>query len=183
VPSAFAHALVGASLATTLPRSASRAPAAATLALLAAAPDLDVIGFRLGIPYEHWLGHRGLTHSLFFAALCALLSLPLWRLTRYAQLWRTLGALTGAAIASHGLLDTCTNAGLGVGLLIPFSDARSFAPWRPIFTSPLSPRAFFSTRGALILANEIFWVGLPTLAIATAGRALRRKRSGDTDWN
>jgi inner membrane protein len=38
-------------------------------------PDLDVIGFALGIPYESQWGHRGFTHSiafsLAFAALCA----------------------------------------------------------------------------------------------------------------
>jgi inner membrane protein len=32
-------------------------------------PDIDVIGFRLGIPYEHILGHRGITHSLFFSVI------------------------------------------------------------------------------------------------------------------
>jgi inner membrane protein len=30
-------------------------------------PDVDVVGFAMGIPYEHLLGHRGLTHSLSFA--------------------------------------------------------------------------------------------------------------------
>jgi inner membrane protein len=35
-------------------------------------PDLDVIGFRLGIRYGDFWGHRGFAHSLFFAALLAL---------------------------------------------------------------------------------------------------------------
>ena len=32
-------------------------------------PDLDVIGFSFGIQYADMLGHRGLTHSIFFAIL------------------------------------------------------------------------------------------------------------------
>jgi hypothetical protein len=35
-------------------------------------PDLDVIGFRFGIRYGDFWGHRGFAHSLFFAALLAL---------------------------------------------------------------------------------------------------------------
>ena len=39
--------------------------------LCAVAPDLDVLAFRFGIPYEHALGHRGFTHSIPFAAALA----------------------------------------------------------------------------------------------------------------
>ncbi len=35
--------------------------------LLTIVPDLDVIGFFLGIPYEHMFGHRGFSHSIAFA--------------------------------------------------------------------------------------------------------------------
>ena len=35
-------------------------------------PDIDVIGFHYGIPYGDLFGHRGITHSLPFAALMAL---------------------------------------------------------------------------------------------------------------
>ena len=34
-------------------------------------PDLDVIGFRFGIHYGDFWGHRGFTHSLIFAVLVA----------------------------------------------------------------------------------------------------------------
>src|SRR5215468_1372822 len=30
-------------------------------------PDFDVIAFRFGIPYEDQFGHRGFSHSFFFA--------------------------------------------------------------------------------------------------------------------
>ena len=31
-------------------------------------PDADVFGLLVGIPYDSMFGHRGLTHSLLFAA-------------------------------------------------------------------------------------------------------------------
>ena len=77
LPSAFAHAFVGASLAPALPPGGSNGRVA--LALAAAAPALDVLAFGLGIPYESPLGHRGFTHSLFFAVVVALASIPSWR--------------------------------------------------------------------------------------------------------
>ncbi len=40
-------------------------------AVCSALPDLDVIGFRFGIRYGDFWEHRGITHSLFFAALIA----------------------------------------------------------------------------------------------------------------
>src|SRR5580700_697846 len=32
-------------------------------------PDIDAIGFWMGVPYDSVWGHRGITHSLFFAVL------------------------------------------------------------------------------------------------------------------
>ena len=69
MPSAFAHGLVGVTLASALPRASRPIGFVVALALLAAAPDLDVLGFSLGVPYAHPLGHRGVTHSIAFAAL------------------------------------------------------------------------------------------------------------------
>ncbi len=180
MPSAIAHALVGSSLATAMPDSRRPWLFAATLALLSAAPDLDVIAFRFGIPYDHPLGHRGLTHSLFFATVLTLVGLPLWR--RLApERPRLATALVFVALASHGLLDTFTNAGLGIGLLLPFEGGRYFAPWRPIETSPLSIAEFLSPRGLVVLASEALWVGLPCV-IGVSGiriaRRIRRSRAG-----
>jgi inner membrane protein len=156
-----------------LPRSARRFWVPLVLAVVAAAPDLDVVAFRLGIPYAHPLGHRGLSHSLVFAALVALVSFPLWRLAKLEPA-RLAAVLTGCAVASHGLLDTFTDAGLGVGLLIPLTDARIFSPFRPLMTSPLSARAFFSQRGLGILANELCWIGPVAVLIVGGGVAARR---------
>lgn len=173
MPSALAHGLVGAALSSVLPRERRSASIVFALVILAAAPDLDVLAFGLGIPYGHPLGHRGLTHSLCFAAAFALASTPIWQRVLRADS-RIAPVLTFLAVASHGVLDTFTDAGLGVGLLIPFDDTRYFAPWRPIETSPLSVRAFLSARGLEIVANEAVWVGLPSAAFVVSVAALRR---------
>ena len=179
MPSAFAHAAVGASLAAGLPRR-RRLVVAVALAVLAAAPDLDVMGLWLGIPYAHPLGHRGLTHSLFFAAVVGLASFPLWRRAGLERP-RHAAALVFLALASHGLLDTFTDAGLGVGLLIPLDDERYFAPFRPLLTSPLSIWGFFSPRGLEIVGNELLWIG-PLVVASTVGaigaRAAARRSAG-----
>lgn len=96
-------------------------------AVVATVPDLDVVGFRLGVDYGDVLGHRGLSHSLAFAAMVA---------AGIAILWRSLPARARSpawlylalAMASHGLFDALTDGGLGVALLAPFSNDRFFFP-------------------------------------------------------
>jgi inner membrane protein len=144
--------------------------------LCAVAPDLDVAAFALGIPYEHPLGHRGLWHSVpfaaGFAAVVAVLALP-----RGASFARSRGWLyLFLATASHGVLDAFTDGGLGVALLAPFDWTRWFAPWRPIQVSPLTPAGFAAQLGA-ILGSEALWVWLPCGAFAAAALALRPGRS------
>ena len=176
MPSAFTHAFVGAAMGQAAPSSVRRWRVALELGLLAALPDLDVLGWRLGIPYADPLGHRGASHSLVFAVLVGVLyPTLLHRAVRpFTTTWWTLVGLAGAACASHALLDTCTDAGLGVALFWPFSDARIFFPWRPILTSPLRLRAFFSARGLRILFNEVQWVWVPVLLALSAGAIVRR---------
>ena len=43
-------------------------------------PDVDIIGLRLGIPYEHMFGHRGISHSLPFAFIIS--GITSWLITR-----------------------------------------------------------------------------------------------------
>ncbi len=124
-------------------------------------PDLDVIGFRLGVAYADALGHRGLSHSLLFAlgaGLLAALAAPLLRSGRMAAFLFCAGG-----VLTHIALDALTNGGLGVALLWPVSDARYFFPWRPIAVSPLSIRGFLSGRGLEVLRSEALWVWLPSL--------------------
>jgi inner membrane protein len=115
-------------------------------------PDADVVGFRFSVRYAAVWGHRGATHSLAFALVLGLLigwlsgslGLPRVRTTVYAV----------AVLASHGLLDTLTDGGLGCALLWPFDHTRYFAPWRPIPVAPIG-RAFFSSAGLRVACAEL----------------------------
>jgi inner membrane protein len=180
MPSAFTHAFVGAALTPLAPPGMRRIRLVVELAAVSVLPDLDVMAFGLGIPYAHPVGHRGLSHSIAFAALLALLvPLVLHRDVRpWSDRWWGLAALFFAACASHGLLDACTDGGLGVGLFIPFSNARVFFPWRPLAVSPLEPSAFFTAWGWMILRTEILWVWIPVAAAVTIAVIVRRMLDG-----
>jgi inner membrane protein len=155
------HVAVGLA-AARLGRPPMRATAwAALLAAAAVLPDVDVVAFSLGIPYRASFGHRGASHSFVFAALCgALLALSV----RSRPLSATrMGVIVGAVVATHGLLDTLTDGGLGVALLWPFSDARYFAPWRPIPVAPIG-RRLLGPEGLNLMFKECL-LFLPFFAI------------------
>lgn len=148
-------------------------PALLALALVCAAlPDVDALGLWLGIPYAHPLGHRGLTHSLPFAAALAA-SGAAFAAPLHAEPALVFCVLFASA-ASHGLLDAMTDGGLGVALFSPLSQRRHFLPWRVIAVSPLQPSAFFSRQGLFVLASEARWVWTPCAALAIGGWSLRR---------
>lgn len=147
-------------------------PGLMRLALVCAVlPDIDALGLWLGIPYEHPFGHRGFTHSLPFAVALAGAG-TLLAPAPAAEPMTVFGVLLVSA-ASHGLIDAMTNGGLGIAFFSPFSNRRSFLPWRVIEVSPLRPSALVSRRGFEVLRSEMRWVWLPCLALALLGVALR----------
>ena len=133
-------------------------------------PDLDVIGFWWGIPYDDLLGHRGLSHSLVFAAA---LSMVVVAIAFKGEAWRTARARLVLyfflATASHGFLDAFTHGGLGVAFFAPFDNTRYLFPFRPIPAAPLSITGFFTGDGLHILASEIIWIWIPAIALAVIG--------------
>lgn len=139
-------------------------------------PDADVIGFRLGISYEDTLGHRGLSHSLFFALVLSLIVACL-AFPRVPQRWTRLLLFSYFFVvtASHGILDAMTDGGLGVAFFAPFNDTRHFFPFRPIEVSPIG-RSFFGTRGFEVIWSEFLWVCLPATIIAGAIILYRKLR-------
>jgi inner membrane protein len=139
-------------------------------------PDLDVIGFRLGVHYEDPWGHRGATHSLMFALGVAVLSLVVAKAARLPLLRTSL--LAFVVVSSHGLLDTLTDGGLGCALLWPFSDRRFFAPWTPLPVAPIG-RAFVSGKGLRVAAVEL--VALSPLLVYALWPA-RRDASPPVRW-
>lgn len=136
-------------------------------------PDIDVIAFRFGIAYGDAFGHRGMSHSLAFAAGLALLGGCLARFFRAGAI-ATLAFLFLAA-ASHGVLDSFTNCGLGIAFLWPWSNERFFAPIQPIEVSPIGIRQFFTPRGVAVMVSEIVWIWMPCLVVALAGVIARRR--------
>ena len=149
------HAFIGMAGARLVRATPPRAPGSAGALLVWAAlsllPDADVIGMFAGVPYEAPWGHRGATHSLVCAAAVAIVAGLVAKTTRRAALRTTVVAF--AIVASHGLLDTLTNGGLGCALLWPFSNERYFAPWQPIPVSPIG-LAYFSPYGLFVAVFE-----------------------------
>ena len=138
-------------------------------------PDLDGIGYRLGVPYDALWGHRGVTHSLSFAAMLGVLgALVLGRrwLTGVAG-WQ-IGVLIALTTASHAVLDAMTSGGLGVAFFAPFELGRYFLPWRPIVVSPMSLGGLVSARGVRVVVSEVVWVW--GAAVAVGVLAVRRWR-------
>jgi len=141
------------------------------------AADVDTLGFRLGIPYEHWLGHRGLLHGILFAMLLALAAAaasrpdPADRTHRIGQF-----QFFFFCAFSHILLDAMSNGGLGVAVFAPFSNHRYFLPWRPLAAVPISIHDLWSRRWFPIIFKELRMLVLPSLALFIAGRASTRLR-------
>ncbi len=176
------HALAAGALVAVAPAGVPKVRLAASMALLAAVPDLDVIGFRAGIPYGDVMGHRGFTHSILFALLAgsavAAAAFRSREVPILSRVWWQVVGLLFLATASHGVLDAFTDAGLGIGFFIPFDNGRYFFPWRPLATSPLSVAAFVNGPALRILTNELLWVGLPiagALGTLYSVREIRRR--------
>ncbi len=141
---------------------------------LSVAPDLDVIGFWLGVPYDSPFGHRGLTHSLFFAlVLAAIVTAAVFR--RSPSPIGVLAFLFLCA-ASHGLFDAMTDGGRGIALLAPFDGNRYFLPWRPIRVSPIGIGRFLGPRGLAILESELVAMWIPCAAVGALGLLVRGSR-------
>ncbi|HJQ26107.1 MAG TPA: metal-dependent hydrolase [Blastocatellia bacterium] len=173
--SAFTHPAIPLALAVFLPKET----VSPTLVVIGAAcsivPDLDAIGFRLGVSYGDMFGHRGFTHSIVFAAaLSALLTFTLFRHLATGN-WLVFVFLFVATL-SHPLLDMLTNGGLGIALFAPFSNQRYFFPSRPIEVSPIGVASFFSTWGIRVLLSELQWVWLPAAGVFAVGYIIRRYR-------
>jgi inner membrane protein len=174
MPTPLTHAIVGASFAAALPPSKRRFGYAAGLGFLAASPDLDILGFFLGVSYLDPLGHRGLFHSFFVAALVSAIVAAAIAGIR-ARPFRPF-VLIFLAMSSHGLLDAMTNGGRGVGLLQPFHAGRFFLPLRPIEGAAIHPSSLLNNLVS-VLRSEIVWVWLPTLCLVACIEVYRHRNA------
>ena len=171
MPTVFSHTAVPIALGLGLgkkivsPRLMAAGIAASVL------PDVDGISFWTGISYASVFGHRGLTHSLLFVLLCALLGAAFHRLLKTKAL--TAFLFIGTVVISHILLDSLTNGGLGTALWWPFSPERFFFGTRPIEVSPVTLQRLLSARGIKVFISELQWVWLPSLALFLLASATR----------
>lgn len=172
--SAFGHALASTVLGKAFFHKIADKKLLWLGAASAALPDVDVIAFRFGIPYEHILGHRGFTHSFGFALLWALLLCFVFYRKKMHRI--AVFCFFFIATVSHPLLDMCTNGGRGCAILWPLTEERFFFPFRPIQVSSIYPSQFFSEWGLRVLASELFWIGLPCLVIASGAWCYRHFR-------
>jgi inner membrane protein len=172
--SAFSHAFVALALGKTPQHAMFTWPVLCLGMACSIVPDLDVIGFYFGIHYGDLWGHRGLTHSIFFALLLSTTVVGLC----YRQ--KPAAAKVGIVIylflctASHGVLDAMTNGGLGVAFLSPFDPARYFFTFRPVVVSPIGIGDFFNGNAFAILTSEAKWIWLPTATLVLIVRGFRQ---------
>jgi inner membrane protein len=162
------HIVVGMAAARIQTRDPRRVRPALTAMLFWAAlsflPDADVVGFGLGVRYQDPWGHRGATHSLAFAAALGATIGALAPLFGHPGL--RAGIMATLVVASHALLDTLTDGGLGCALAWPFDLTRYFAPWRPLPVSPIG-LGYLSPYGLYVATVEVT-VFAPLLLYALA---------------
>ena len=161
--SAFSHAFVAVAAGKVLQHGSIPAKFWGLSIACSVLPDADVLGYVIGIPYGHALGHRGLTHSFSFALVLsiAVVWLGFPDVPPIRPRWWLLVTNFFLVTASHGMLDAMTNGGLGIAFLAPFDNTRYFLPWRPIKVSPLEPNLFLSRYGIEVMISEVIWIWVP----------------------
>lgn len=131
-------------------------------------PDIDVVGFKIGIAYGDFWGHRGFTHSLVFALITGFtVGLACYhRLGINSPRWWRYVALFSCVTASHGVFDAMTNGGLGIAFLAPFDNTRYFFSWTPVEVTRVGFHNFISYKGISILLSETVYILAPMALLA-----------------
>jgi inner membrane protein len=173
--SAFTHAAAALALGTAFRDPGKPARFWMLGAACAVFPDLDAIGYYLGVPYGSIFGHRGFTHSIVFAALLASAALMFAREEQPGERRRS-WLFFFLATCSHGMLDTITSGGGGVAFFAPFDNQRYRLPWELIEVSPMSIRRFFTERGVRVIRSELAVVWVPAAFFAVFAILFRRAR-------
>lgn len=173
----FSHAVVGCTMVGLLPPKLRTKSVYFFAGFSAILPDFDYFGYINRIPYDSLWGHRGVTHSLLFAAITGvIMGMPhaFWLAASKIRL----SVFFFLTTISHGIIDACTTGGLGVAFYAPYNTLRYFMPWRPIQVSPMG-MGFFSERGLVVLISEAYWILIPCAVILAARLALNWKRKSE----
>lgn len=167
----FTHPII----AVTLGRLTGMPPRTISIGcLLSILPDIDFVAFYSQYGDWHAVGHRGFTHSLAFALFAGVIATRVFTPDRvFTQAWWQAVAFFTLCMASHGMIDACTDGGAGIAFFWPLSDARFFFPWNPIQVSPIGLE-FLQWEGVEVLLSEFLWVWIPSLVILAAHAAYAR---------
>ncbi len=203
MPTLITHALVGGAAAQAARPGWRQWRFASAAVLCSVLPDFDVVGFSFGVHYGDLWGHRGMMHSLVFAAsvggaiglLFKEYPHPCFARVGHPESpstdssstpdssstiqWRERAKsalLLFLVMASHDVLDAFTSGGLGIAFFAPFSNHRYFFPWTPIRVSPIGLHRFFSARGFVVMWSEVRWVWMPLLLLTVLAWRLRKPR-------
>jgi inner membrane protein len=178
MPTVFSHAAASAALGRVYARDARDWEFWALSALCSALPDADVAGIPLGVRNGTLFAHRGITHSLLFAALVGACA-AWWYSRKTSRSFDSLWLYFAAVTASHGFLDAFTSGGRGIAFLAPFDGRRFFFPWRPIVVSPIGAGFFSSPRLWAVVRSELVWVWLPSAAVFLLASLAARVAASD----
>ena len=161
--SPWAHAIAGAAVGAFYQAPRHRRRVITLAAICAVAPDLDLIGWALGISPFTLLGHRGLSHSIAFAVVLGVIATtallpPVARRERVAAAVALI-----LATGTHGVLDALTTyAPTGPAFWAPFSNHRYRFTWMPLtgaggFKTDFGQEALYVCLPALVLIVLIEW--------------------------
>ncbi|MBZ0158179.1 MAG: metal-dependent hydrolase [Alphaproteobacteria bacterium] len=176
--SIISHAIVGLAAASVVSHGEMPLRFWVLSALCPVLPDADVVTFHFGIPYSHFLGHRGFFHSFVFALLLGGVVATFFfsrEAPLFTQRWLLLCGYFSLLTATHGILDAMTDGGMGIALFSPFDTTRYFLPWTPIKVSPIGIKSFFSPWGARVILSEAVWIWIPAALMVIAARLLFHK--------
>jgi len=175
--SAFTHAFSALALGTLFPKKYHSGYYWFWGMFCAVFPDADVIGFKFGIPYGHVLGHRGLTHSFFFALIFAFIIVAVFfrKHNFFGKGWWIILGYLFVCTASHGVLDAMTTGGKGIAFFAPFENGRYFFPdeFRRLRVSPIGIQHFFGEWGIRVMKSEFLWVWIPCIFVMLSAAFVR----------
>ena len=141
-----------------------------------ALPDIDMIGYYLGIPYDHLFGHRGISHSIFFALLIGFVVYFLF--FRKENLSRSKSLIIFIYFSfitmSHGLLDMLTDATHGIPFFAPLDNTRYFFPYRPINAPSLDVEYFLREQLLEVLVGEVILISISVVGLVLFNLLLKK---------
>jgi inner membrane protein len=178
MPSAFTHAISAIALSGLFKRINS-VRLFLTGAICSALPDIDALGFHYGVPYNSLWGHRGITHSFFFAAIVSVIvCIVFYKRTKiFTVEWFTLFIYFFIATSLHPILDALTNGGLGVAFFAPVDNTRYFFSWRPVKVAPISVGGFFTDRGWQVFKSELLFIWIPSILLMVIMSITKKRKS------